>query len=139
MRHILLFRRKIPKSEFNSGTIEIEGPPKTLQSAEYSVSIVQSFRNFRAPFPEVSAVDLAGRLFWHTLGCQGCKHHNGKPLTTQCMPEVAVIKPNHLHYVSETPALKKRKGVLYFYEKGALLNRNIHNLPKTTYYTLSIV
>ena len=87
---------------------------------------MQSFRNFRAPFPEVSAVDLDGRLFWHTLGCQGCKHHNGKPLTTQYMPEVGVIKPNHLHYVSETPALKKRKGVLYFSGKGALLNRNIH-------------
>ena len=48
---------------------------------EYSVAIVQSFRNFRAPFPEVSAVDLAIPFFWLRSDCQGCKHRKGKPLT----------------------------------------------------------
>ena len=48
---------------------------------EYSVAIVQSFRNFRAPFPEVSAVDLAIPFFWSLSDCQGCKHRKGKPLT----------------------------------------------------------
>ena len=47
----------------------------------YSVPIVQSFRNFRATFPEASAVDLAYQLSRKTSDCQGCKHRNGKPLT----------------------------------------------------------